>query len=79
MGNAQSEEQTNSEHCCELMKTRTEFVCEKHESPFDCADSLIYYSKRFNEYGLIIHDSGSSFIKIDFCPFCGKKLPKSKR
>lgn len=79
MANALNKEQTNSEHCCEAMKTQIDFVCEEHESPFDCADNLIYFSKKFDEYGLIIHDGGSSFIKIDFCPFCGKNLPKSKR
>jgi hypothetical protein len=25
-------------------------------------------------FGLPIHDGGSSFIKINFCPWCGKKL-----
>jgi hypothetical protein len=32
-----------------------------------------------DEYGLIIHDGGSSYIKISFCPFCGNKFPPSKR
>ncbi|WP_412762571.1 DUF6980 family protein [Priestia aryabhattai] len=26
------------------------------------------------EYGLIIHDGGSSIIGISFCLWCGKKL-----
>lgn len=61
------------------MEKRVEFVCVEHLSPFECADNLIYYSHTFDEYGLIIHDGGSSFITIDFCPFCGTKLPESKR
>ena len=28
---------------------------------------------------MIIHDGGSSYNVIDYCPFCGKKLPFSKR
>jgi hypothetical protein len=70
---------TKSKHCCSAMKERVEYVCEEHSSPFECADNLIYYSQKFDEYGLIIHDGGSSFISINFCPFCGTKLPESKR
>ncbi len=70
---------TKSKHCCEAMKKRVEYVCEEHKSPFECADNLIFYSQKFDEYGLIIHDGGSSFIKIAFCPFCGTKLPESKK
>jgi hypothetical protein len=61
------------------MNETVEYICEAHKSPFDCPDNLIYYSSKFNEYGLIIHDGGSSFIVISFCPFCGTKLPDSKR
>ena len=25
--------------------------------------------------GIIIHDGGQSFIKINYCPWCGRKLP----
>jgi hypothetical protein len=71
--------QMKQNQCCEEMMLQTDFVCEEHESPFECADNLIYYSQKFDEYGLIIHDGGSSFIKIEFCPFCGTKLPESKR
>ncbi|HZY17518.1 MAG TPA: hypothetical protein VFE82_03505 [Ramlibacter sp.] len=37
------------------------------------------YSPKFNEYGLIVHDGGSSAIAIAFCPWCGTKLPASLR
>ena len=55
------------------------YRCEKHPAPFDCPDSLIYYASRFDEYGIIVHDGGSSYVSIDFCPFCGARLPESKR
>ncbi len=58
------------------MKEKVEYICEDHPDPFDCADNLIYYSKKLNVYGLIIHDGGSSFVTINFCPFCGKILPE---
>lgn len=46
---------------------------------YDCPDALMIYSPEFDEYGIIIHDGGTSSILIKFCPFCGKKLPNSKR
>ncbi|MCB0337182.1 MAG: hypothetical protein KDD62_12780 [Bdellovibrionales bacterium] len=42
-------------------------------------DSLISYLAKFDEYGLIIHDGGSAVRSIQFCPFCGTKLPASRR
>ena len=34
----------------------------------------VFKSKKNKDYGIIIHDGGSSFITIKFCPWCGKKL-----
>lgn len=61
-------------YCCENMKYHAEFNCEAHDNKFDCPDNIIYFNKANNKYGLIIHDGGSSFIGIRFCPFCGKEL-----
>lgn len=66
-------------HCCETMTNRVNFVCKLHKDPFDCPDNLIFYHPTFDEYGIIVHDGGASFIKISFCPWCGTKLPESKR
>lgn len=67
------------QHCCETMTNKVNFVCKQHKDPFDCPDNIIFYSAKFDEYGIIIHDGGSSFIEISFCPWCGTKLPTSKR
>ncbi|MGE7184225.1 DUF6980 family protein [Peribacillus sp. NPDC006672] len=66
-------------HCCETMKDQVNIKCKIHVSSFDCPDILITYNKKFDEYGLIIHDGGSSSIEITYCPWCGSKLPDSKR
>ena len=66
-------------HCCEAMTRDLNQRCDMHPDPFDCADNLIYYSSRFDEYGIIIHDGGASFSLIKHCPWCGTKLPESKR
>lgn len=42
-------------------------------------NTLIVYVPSFNEYGIIIHDWWSSFIIINYCPWCWKKLPESLR
>ena len=68
-----------SGHCCSEMSRAVEFSCELHSDKFECPDSLIHYSLRFDEYGLIIHDGGTSFCVISYCPWCGIKLAQSKR
>lgn len=61
------------------MRSQIDLKCDLHADAFECPDHLIKYSVRFNEYGIIIHDGGTSSISINFCPWCGSKLPDSKR
>jgi hypothetical protein len=61
-------------HCCEPMQSAVTHQCDKHPSVFDCPDALIYYSSPFDKYGLIVHDGGSSYITISYCPWCGASL-----
>jgi hypothetical protein len=68
-----------NKHCCQEMEKNLTFSCEVHRDEFDCPDSLISYTPKFDEYRLIIHDGGTSSIGICFCPWCGVKLPESKR
>jgi uncharacterized protein DUF6980 len=55
-------------HCCEMMRYYIE-----HE------DRVIYYWSRFDEYLVPVHDGGTSGIQMRFCPWCGVRLPVSKR
>ena len=66
-------------HCCTRMTQAVNFRCLKHDDPSDCADQLLYYCAPFDEYGLLIHDGGSSYVLIAHCPWCGKSLPTPKR
>lgn len=68
-----------SKHCCKDMDRHTGKMCDEHDNPYECPDYVICYSEVFDEYGLIIHDGGPSSYDIGFCPFCGSKLPESKR
>ncbi|MGW0989907.1 DUF6980 family protein [Streptomyces sp. NPDC002486] len=67
------------EHCCEVMTDRVNVRCDRHDDPFDCPDALVDFIAKFQEYGLIIHDGGRSSITIEFCPWCGRRLPGSQR
>jgi hypothetical protein len=66
-------------HCCEQMRSQIAWRCADHADIFECPDALMKYSDRFDEYGLIVHDGGSSVIAIKFCPWCGSELLESKR
>ena len=41
--------------------------------------SLIHYSEVFDEYGIIFQEDNVSILQIHYCPWCGHKLPDSKR
>ncbi|WP_148210884.1 DUF6980 family protein [Methylibium petroleiphilum] len=68
-----------TQHCCESMQRQLESVCEEHSSRHECPDALIDYFPRLKEYGLIVHDGGSSSIAISFCPWCGTKLSELQK
>jgi len=53
--------------------------CEQHPDPYECPDVVLVYNEIFDEYGIPIKDGGNSCIKIEYCPWCGIKLPESKR
>ena len=60
--------------CCNMMSN---FICiDKNDAD---PDNIIIYSSKFDEYGIPINDGGTSYILISYCPWCGKKLPDSKR
>ena len=61
------------ERCCEKMKYYVD------NKDLDSDVKNVIYNSKFDEYGIAINDGGSSYIIIEFCPWCGKKLPCSKR
>ncbi|WP_441004590.1 DUF6980 family protein [Pseudocolwellia agarivorans] len=67
------------QHCCQDMDDSLKFECTDHSNEFECPDTLVTYNAKFDEYGLIIHDGGSSSKAIYYCSWCGSKLPDSKR
>lgn len=65
--------------CCDAMRYHSSNHCPVHSSPFECPDWLILHDDTAGDYGIIIHDGGQSYIKIDYCPWCGHKLGSEKR
>ncbi|MFF7332600.1 DUF6980 family protein [Streptomyces sp. NPDC008150] len=64
-------------HCCETMTSHANMRCDLHDDPHACPDALIVFDAGSGEYGLIIHDGGTSSITVDFCPWCGQSLGSS--
>lgn len=66
---------TNSDEvksCCEQMRTEATRICAMHPNRADCPDCIIV--KSGCEFGIAVHDGGSSWITISFCPWCGSSL-----
>nr|WP_067736167.1 hypothetical protein [Novosphingobium naphthalenivorans] len=57
------------------MEHFAEYTCETHPDRHDCGDCLIDQDSN-GCYGIMIHDGGSSMVRINFCPWCGAKLPE---
>lgn len=65
--------------CCNEMEKQVNSYCPEDQNRFDCPDCLIDYNEVYDEFGIIVHDGGTSCVTIEFCPWCGSKLPESKR
>jgi uncharacterized protein DUF6980 len=61
------------------MRDEVQHRCAEHPDPYDCPEHLVQYVPNFDEYGLIVHDGGASYVEIAYCPWCGTRLPRSKR
>ena len=42
-------------------------------------NGVIHYNDVFDEYGIPFIEDGVSYALISHCPWCGGKLPESKR
>jgi hypothetical protein len=70
-------------HCCQALKDAVEFRCTQHPAVADCSEYVLGFDGKFDEYGIWIHDgeagAAHSVIAIGYCPFCGLRLPQSRR
>ncbi|GAB5407534.1 MAG: hypothetical protein Aurels2KO_57650 [Aureliella sp.] len=61
------------------MGRQLNYQCDQHSDLRDCADVVVLYFPHFDEFGLPIRDGGASSLAMHYCPWCGTKLPPSKR
>jgi hypothetical protein len=66
-----------SEICCDEMRAQVNWACADHAAASDCPDALVGRFGAARTYGLYIHDGGSSFVAIRFCPWCGAKTSEA--
>jgi hypothetical protein len=57
----------------------SEPCCEKLRNAIADPDVPIVYSAKFREYGISVLDGGTSYIVIQYCPWCGEEFPSSLR
>ena len=63
--------------CCPRMADDLNRLCAVHADRSDCPDAFV--SEINGGYGLMVHDGGSSAIKMAICPWCGAGLPPIDR
>lgn len=68
-----------SQYPCIHMAYHANYRCGSHHDAWECPSALIIYLEQYDEYGIPIRDGQGSYWKIDNCPWCGAKLPDSKR
>lgn len=61
------------------MKFRIQHCCKSIKHYLSNGEVGLAFLPKFREYGLTVRDGGSSIIVIEFCPWCGSKLPRSLR
>ena len=59
------------------MTTRISSCCKEMENAID--EEAVLFIAKFREWGIPVPDGGSSFLALQFCPWCGVKLPSSLR
>ena len=63
----------NDSFCCEDMRYHATNHCPVHDSPYECPDWLIVRDDE-GDFGIVIHDGGTSCVEIRYCPWCGARL-----
>jgi hypothetical protein len=64
--------------CCDEMRAQLNWACADHAAASECPDALVGRFGHARTFGLFIHDGGSSFLEIHFCPWCGAQLPNAR-
>ena len=60
------------------MLKQLNWKCGDHPSLEGCPDALVGRFGKKGDYGLFIHDGGSSHVDIAYCPWCGTRLREER-
>ena len=63
-------------NCCDAMRKQLAWRCDQHAAAHDCPDALVARFGSTGEFGIYIHDGGSSYVAISHCPWCGTDLAR---
>lgn len=61
--------------CCAQMEAQMNIECVDHE-PGHCPDAVVTVHHSPCTFGIRVNDGGSSYLVINYCPWCGKRLEK---
>lgn len=64
---------THESFCCDDMQVHVTHRCNDPKCQGLCPETIIVRT-RLGLYGIPIHDGGSSFIQMFFCPWCATNL-----
>lgn len=73
----------DGKYCCEAFRDQVTQPACKHHTRLSCPDHIIVDGGKpvfshDTRYVLPVKDGGSSFFRIHYCPFCGKKLEEDR-
>jgi len=67
---------------CVHLAYRSMAECEQHSNPWDCPNNVVVHDGKKN-FGIPIRTgeegSATSMIGIEYCPWCGKKIPEKPK
>jgi hypothetical protein len=61
----------SAQYCCEDLKYAVDGGC------FHGWPAVILYQPEYRSYGLVVDGNHDDQFIFEYCPFCGKKLPKN--
>lgn len=65
-------------YCCDDFEEYIDRTCGANDecTVYDCPDCILMSTR--SGYGIPVHDGGTSFVSIQFCPWCGADLEDEK-
>lgn len=65
--------------CCHVMTEQMRLCLDTQPNPLDSPDVFLVWVSALDEYGIPVRDGSGSIRLIRYCPWCGARLPESKR